>query len=70
MQTASGVFCMLPEAERDAFEKAVAALGKHFKPKDIEELHGIEFHHIMQEIRASCSCGSLSSAWVGKLFPP
>ena len=47
-QTASDVFRMIPETERDTFEKAVAALGKRFKPKDIEELRGIEFYHIMQ----------------------
>ena len=48
-QTASDVFRMIPETERDTFDKAVAALGKRFKPKDIEELRGMEFYHVMQE---------------------
>ena len=47
-QTAGDVFRMIPETERDTFEKPVAALGKPFKSKDIEELHGIEFYHNMQ----------------------
>ena len=47
-QTASDVFRMLPESERNTFDKAVAALRGRFKPKDIEELRGIEFHHLMQ----------------------
>ena len=47
-QTAGDVFRMIPETERDTFDKAVAALGKRFKPKDIEELRGMEFYHVMQ----------------------
>ena len=47
-QTANDVFRMIQETERDTFDKAVAALGKRFKPKDIEELRGIDFYHIMQ----------------------
>ena len=46
--TARDVFCMIPETERDTLEKAIVALGKRFKPKDIEELRGIEFYHVMQ----------------------
>ena len=33
---------------QDTFDKAVAALEKSFKPKDIEELHGIKFYHLIQ----------------------
>ena len=47
--TASDVFRMIPESERDTFDKAVVALRKCFKPKDIEELRGIEFYQLIQE---------------------
>ena len=47
-QTASDVFQMIPASEQDTFDKAVAALGKCFKPKDIEQLHGIKFYHLIQ----------------------
>ena len=47
-RTARDVFRMIPEPERDTLEKAIGALGKRFKPKDIEELRGIEFYHVMQ----------------------
>ena len=42
------VFRMLPERDMTDFDKAVAALGEHFKPVDIEELRGIEFYHRSQ----------------------
>jgi hypothetical protein len=48
-QSASDVFRVIPETEQDTFDKAVAALGKRFKPKDIEQLHGIEFYRVVQE---------------------
>ena len=46
--TARDMFRMIPETERDTLGKAIVALGKRFKPKDIEELRGIEFYHVMQ----------------------
>ena len=36
---------MLPDHERETIDCAVTALKKHFKPADIEELRGLEFHH-------------------------
>jgi len=39
---------MLPEADREDFDRAVEALSKRFKPVDIEELRGLEFHHKSQ----------------------
>ena len=37
-KTAMDVFRMLPDAESSNIESAITALGKRFKPKDIEEL--------------------------------
>ena len=39
---------MLPEADKRDLKQAVAALCKRFRPADIEELRGLEFHHKMQ----------------------
>ena len=47
---------MLPDCER--YEKVTEALRIRFKPVDIEELRGLEFHHHMQgseTIEESCS---------------
>ena len=46
--TAREVFRMLPELDRASLDRAVTALKKRFKPVDIEELRGLEFHHHMQ----------------------
>ena len=40
---------MLPEAERDDYDKAKSALKNRFKSVDIAELRGLEFHHKQQE---------------------
>ena len=47
-KTALDVFRMLPDGERNTIECAVTALEKRFKPADIEELRGLEFHHRAQ----------------------
>ena len=47
-QTAKDVFRLIPAEEKETFDKAVAALGKRFCPRDIEELRGIEFYRVMQ----------------------
>lgn len=47
-KTAREVFRMLPEQDRNDFNRAVTALRKRFRPADIEELRGLEFHHRMQ----------------------
>ena len=39
---------MLPDEDKSDFDKAVKALQKRFKPADIEELRGLEFHHLIQ----------------------
>jgi hypothetical protein len=47
-KTALNVFRMIPDSERETLDGAVAALKKRFKPADIEELRGLEFHHRTQ----------------------
>ena len=47
-KTAMAVFRMLPDAESNNVETAITALGERFKPRDIEELRGLEFHHKTQ----------------------
>ena len=47
-KTAGEVFCMLPETDPKDLKRAVAALRKCFKPADIEELRGLQFHHKIQ----------------------
>lgn len=47
-KTALDVFRMLPDSECDTIDNAIQALKKRFKPKYIEELRGLEFHHRTQ----------------------
>ena len=46
--TAREVLRMLPEADRTSYDRVVTTLRKRFKPLDIEELRGLEFHDLMQ----------------------
>ena len=39
---------MLPAATRNSYDEAVKALKKCFRPVDVEELCGLEFHHRVQ----------------------
>lgn len=47
-KTALDVFWMLPDSDSRNVKSALTALKKHFKPADIEELRGLEFHHRTQ----------------------
>ena len=47
-KTALDVFCMLPASDIENVESAIEVLRKRFKPRDIEELRGLEFHHKIQ----------------------
>ena len=47
-KTARDVFRMLPRPKCNNIESAIAALSNRFKPRDIEELQGLEFHHKAQ----------------------
>ena len=46
-QTALQAFRMLPEKDCQKYDLAVVALKKIFRPVDIEELRGIEFHQLV-----------------------
>ena len=46
--TALEVFRILPDSDKKDISSAIEALKKRFKPTDIEELRGLEFHHISQ----------------------
>ena len=46
-KTAQQIFRMLTEEERKSYDLAVKALKKRFRPNDIEELRGLEFHQKM-----------------------
>ena len=48
-KTALQMFRLLSEDERSAYDKAIMALRKRFKPIDIKELRGIEFNQKMQQ---------------------
>ena len=52
-KTALDVYRMIPVCERQTVSDAVAALRKCLTPKDIEELHGLEFHRHAQESNES-----------------
>ena len=48
-KTASHVFRMFSVDEKSSYEKAADTLRKRFRPVDIEELRGLEFHRKVQE---------------------
>ncbi len=48
-KTALQVFEIMAADEKSSYLKAVKALQQRFKPVDIEELRGFEFHQLMQE---------------------
>jgi len=66
--TAREVFRMLPESDRDSLDRAVAAL-KRFKPVDIEELRGLEFHYHMQGSQMIKQMGITIQRLGRKAFP-
>ena len=39
---------LLPESVKSSYKNTVEALPKRFKPVDIEELRGLEFHQLTQ----------------------
>lgn len=60
---------MLPDTESNNIEGAITIVSKHFEPKDIEELHGLEFHHKTQVTRALTSCSSQNHSSEEKISP-
>ena len=67
--TAREVFRMLPESDRASLDRAIAALKKRFKPVDIEELRGLEFHHHMQGSQTIKQMGITIQRLGRKAFP-
>ena len=60
---------MLPDAESNNIESAVTALSKRFKQRDIEELHGLEFHHKSQGDESIAQLGITIQQLGRKAFP-
>ena len=67
--TARDVFRMLPETERDTMAHAVVALKQRFRPVDIEELRGLEFHRHMQGTETIKQLGITIQRLGRKAFP-
>ena len=61
---------MMPDSECETIDSAMAALKKRFKPADIEELRGFEFHYRAQGGDESIEQLGLSIQQLGrKAFP-
>ena len=67
--TARDVFRMLPETERDTMAHAVVALKQRFRPVDIKELRGLEFHRHMQGTETIKQLGITIQRLGRKAFP-
>lgn len=67
--TALNVFRMLPDSERKKVDSALQALKKRFKPADIEELRGLEFHHRTQREESIEQLGISIQQLGRKAFP-
>jgi len=68
-KTALRVFRMLPDDDRGSYEKVTEALHNRFKPMDIEELFGLDFHHRMQSDETIEELGLELQALGRKAFP-
>ena len=68
-KTAAQVFQLLTPEQRGDYKEAVAALKNRFKPVDIEELRGMEFHQLMQGEESVEKLGLQLMSLSGKAFP-
>ena len=68
-KTAQQIFRMLTEEERKSYDLAVKALKKRFRPIDIEELRGLEFHQKMQDSETIEQLGIDLQSLARKAFP-
>ena len=68
-KTAAQVFQLLTPEQRGKYAEAVAALKSRFKPVDIEELRGMEFHQVMQGEESIEKLGLQLMSLSGKAFP-
>ena len=60
---------MLHDCDCGRYEKVTEAPRIHFKPVDIEELHGLEFHHHMQGSETDEELGMELQSLGQKAFP-
>ena len=68
-KTALDVFQILPDSDKGDVEKTISALRKRFKPADIEELRGLEFHHLAQGTESIGQLGIRIQQLGRKAFP-
>ena len=68
-KTALQVFELLTPDQRASYSEAVAALRDRFKPVDIEELRGLEFHQLMQTEESVERLGLQLMSLARKAFP-
>ena len=68
-RTALRAFQMFPEEDRHNLERTKEALKSRFKSTEIEELHGMEFHHKMQTTESVEELGLELQTLANKAFP-
>ena len=68
-KTAMDVFHTLLDSELNDIESVIAALGKCFKPSDIEELHGLQFYYLAQGDESIEQLGISIQQLGRKVFP-
>ena len=68
-KTALQVFKLLTPAQRASYTETVAALRDRFKPVDIEELRGLEFHQLTQTDESVEQLGLRLMTLAKKAFP-
>ena len=68
-KTALQAFRFLLKKDKSEYELAVAAMKKRFTSVDIEELHGVEFHSLVQENQSAEQLGLELQRLAHKAFP-
>ena len=68
-KTAEHTVRMLPEEEKDSYDRVVVALKKRFLSVDIEELRVLEFHQLMQDKQSVEELGIELQKLGRKAFP-
>jgi len=68
-KTALQVYKLLPTEKRASYDQTVAALNARFKPVDIEELRGLEFHQLTQTDESVEKLGLQLMTLAKKAFP-
>ena len=68
-KTTAQVFQLFTPEQHSNYTEAVAALKSRFKPVDIEELRGLEFHQLMQTEESVEKLGLQLRSLAGKAFP-